>query len=1075
VAAALLRAGVASVVAMSHSVLVETARRFVEAFYGGLVAGERIGTAMATAQRALQRNRVRGELDPQAPWKQRGGDARGEGGDLERQDGGDALEAGGAGPRGGLDAGMRGGGDAGLRGERDAASGRLELDDWLVPVLFQEGDGDPPLVPGGADTSPLARHARQLRAEQVRGKLPPPPPHTFVGRGRELLAIDRALVGAPEGGRLLALVGPGGLGKTALAAETARFLLAIRRVQRVAFASVEQLSDARGVVAAIGEQLVPGYVIATAERTGRDEEKLHNAMLPIEKALWGMRALIVIDNLESILPAPGAEPSDEVKAVLGVLWRLAKAGETRVGLTSRESVPAVLGAAGGGTGVGSVAARAAGTAGEGLGAASAAVEAHAQGGATLELRLGRLGRREAMELLRAVLRRHDLSPAGEAGQEQVEALVETVGGHARSLVLLAREVASRGLGAVADDVREAMRALERRHPGATDEQKRELSVIASVNLSLRRLPEAVRRQIRPLAVFHGPAHVAAIAHVLEMKPDGALRLCGLLMAVGLADAEGPYLLPDPALGAALAEDFTVEERAAAEARWLEAVEAFVAFLYEQQFKDARVATQGARTTLADVLAALHQIVAQVDGGVRDAAKAIHFVTSVEALVRLLGLPRVLRRISAARQGIAARLSAWSHARFAAESQEFERKLEAGDLPGALRAARAIHAEMEAVGDAYPEAAYDRAMSWFRLGRVLRSGGAAEQALDVLRQAEKRFEALAASHGEAAARMASTAITDQGDALLDLGRLDEAAAAYERATRQAESLGDLRSVAVSQGQLGTVRMLQGRHDDAIAAHAEARETFEKLGEPGSVATAWHQIGRVHQEAQRFDAAEAAYRRSLALQVARGNKAGEAAALLQLGSLYDDQGQLDEAAKYYRQVVELRRALGDKQGEGRAQTNLGVTLHRLRRFGEARAALKGALALKMDMGHASEPWNTWAVLARVERDAGCPGAAGEAHDQAMASYRAYRTDGGEPMRADTRLIAAFGQVLRTQGADAVLAVLAKIDDTPAWLHPVLESLRSLAAGDRDPGLAADPRLEPEAAVELALVLEALTAPS
>jgi hypothetical protein len=41
---------VASVVAMSHSVLVETARRFVGVFYRALAEGDRIGTAMVRAQ-----------------------------------------------------------------------------------------------------------------------------------------------------------------------------------------------------------------------------------------------------------------------------------------------------------------------------------------------------------------------------------------------------------------------------------------------------------------------------------------------------------------------------------------------------------------------------------------------------------------------------------------------------------------------------------------------------------------------------------------------------------------------------------------------------------------------------------------------------------------------------------------------------------------------------------------------------------------------------------------------------------------------------------------------------------------
>jgi hypothetical protein len=46
VAAKLLEEGVTSVVAMSHSVLVETGRRFVEAFYAALAEGKLVGEAM---------------------------------------------------------------------------------------------------------------------------------------------------------------------------------------------------------------------------------------------------------------------------------------------------------------------------------------------------------------------------------------------------------------------------------------------------------------------------------------------------------------------------------------------------------------------------------------------------------------------------------------------------------------------------------------------------------------------------------------------------------------------------------------------------------------------------------------------------------------------------------------------------------------------------------------------------------------------------------------------------------------------------------------------------------------------
>jgi hypothetical protein len=62
VATKLLEEGVTSVVAMSHSVLVETARRFVQAFYATLAEGARVGQAMLAGQQALYDDPYRGKI-----------------------------------------------------------------------------------------------------------------------------------------------------------------------------------------------------------------------------------------------------------------------------------------------------------------------------------------------------------------------------------------------------------------------------------------------------------------------------------------------------------------------------------------------------------------------------------------------------------------------------------------------------------------------------------------------------------------------------------------------------------------------------------------------------------------------------------------------------------------------------------------------------------------------------------------------------------------------------------------------------------------------------------------------------
>ena len=119
-------------------------------------------------------------------------------------------------------------------------------------------------------------------------------------------------------------------------------------------------------------------------------------------------------------------------------------------------------------------------------------------------------------------------------------------------------------------------------------------------------------------------------------------------------------------------------------------------------------------------------------------------------------------------------------------------------------------------------------------------------------------------------MASACLTERGDCLTALGRLDAAASACEEGNRSAEALNDRRSVAAGKGQLGTVRMLQKRYAEAVEAFTSARETFAALGEPRSVATAWHQLGMVHEVGGQYEAAEHAYQSSLRINVQEGDR-------------------------------------------------------------------------------------------------------------------------------------------------------------------------------------------------------------
>ena len=857
VAGRLLESGVASVAAMSHSVLVESARIFITEFYRELLHGGRVGQAMLAGQHALKADTFRSK----------------------------------------------------------SFAGDVRLHDWFVPVLFQEAQ-DPQLVFG----VPAGKVAEIIAAQQENalGEVPEPG-HEFLGRSRDLLKAERMLANA----KYIVVRGAGGEGKTTFAAELARWLVATRRFHRAAFTSVETLAEPRQVLFSVGEQLVPHF----AGQAGTDDA--HGLRL-IVRALGEHRTVIVIDNVESIL---ASGPDD----ILKLCAKLAGTGDTRVIFTTREALPEPF--------------------------------------AGNELRIGRLDRDTAIRLLGNLLPN---APKSEQTEEELRNLVDAVGGHARSLVLIAREVGAAGVRHATENLVPVLRAIEAKNPGS-----RENSLLASAELSLRRLPPEIRQAIRPLSVFQGGGGAPAIGVALKLDSERRLNtIFHALIDVGLAEyVEPQYLRFDPAL---LGVDLDADEREATKAAWAVAMVQEIRILYEELSTDPSLASNLTLLELPNFLAALTHLART------DAPEAVVDVaTNLERLVADLDRQKALARIVEIRTTASRNLPERSHAQFLAECASVERLFDQGRHSEAVQAARALNLKCEAAGDAaYVGAAYDGARAQVTLGRALHMGGSVEAAIPYFEQARERFVRL----GNAG--MAGKALAGKANCLLALGRYDEAADAYLVTIKLAERRSDPRSAAVSKANLATVRLSQKDYAEALRLYSEVREIFENINEPATVATTWHQIGMVYRAADQFEPAEHAFQRSLTIQVRIGSHSGQAMTLSQLGYLYSSAGRTEDAIRLYRQAVDIRVELGDLIGEGRARSNIAVWLIALNRLDEARREIERAIECTETFGHAAERWKTLAALSDLEHAVGNQLAALDARSRAIAAYLAYRRDGGAP---------------------------------------------------------------------------------
>ena len=269
---------------------------------------------------------------------------------------------------------------------------------------------------------------------------------------------------------------------------------------------------------------------------------------------------------DSALASDERERADEI---LRLAARLLAGGETRVVFTSREALPVPF------------------------------------AGATQCLELERLSRADAVQLVERALGLDvaGMGHAAEAQRAEIESLVDAVHGHARTLALLAPALRERGPAATQAALVELIEAMERRFPG-----QREHSLLASAELSLRRLPPGLRERAPVLGVFHGAVDLDMLRHMTGWEAAEVQALGQALVATGLARGEAyNHLSLNPALCPYLAAQLVPAARAALAEQWTEAMRQYAEFLRREQSKNSEMAAALTLMELPNLMALLERV------------------------------------------------------------------------------------------------------------------------------------------------------------------------------------------------------------------------------------------------------------------------------------------------------------------------------------------------------------------------------------------------------------------------------------------------------------------------------------
>ena len=985
VATRLLEAGGGGVLSMSHSVLVVTASRFVAAFYAALVEGRTIARAADAARRGLVQDSRRFEF------------------------------------------------------ERLGRMQAVELHDWFLPVLYQQQGDRAPFT-----SENLSGFPKPDRSEpQGPAALPDPPQHGFVGRARELLALERAF----HDHGIVVLHGFGGLGKTALAAEAGRWFTRTGRFPGgAAFVSFEGGGSLLQLCSWVGQAL-----------SGDPDFMIHGEGDPVTRIAALLReqpALIILDNFESVLGREPLMPAEELRAVLDAALAWAAAPGSAVLITTRDT--------------------------------TFDDPRFAPSRRCAHLALQGLALSDALDLAAAVLRDHSI-PRERAPREELLALLDRLGGHPLSLALVLPRLQEHTLAELTARFEELLPGFT---AGAAKERNESLAL--SLEFSLRRLSEAARAELPKLALFQGGCMEYDLLAITEIDPAlwqtarAELEAAALVTVEHLPGIQPPFLRFHPTLLPYLAshspnadEPLTAHsERLTAHdelltTRYWQRYYALANYLYKTDTQHPHEARAIALRELPNLRRALDLALA---AGALDAA--VVFAACIAQFLDAFGRWREREGMMTKVESYGLRVASsegLTKAEFLLATRRGEALLQQGRAREAEAVFRELLGQLEA-GAAY-DAEHDRGLAFRNIGLAVAAQGKPGEAIGWHERAASVFAEISKSENlkisESAKKMLAVVQTDVANNLAEVGQFDRAEKQYQIAVQTAQQSGNQRQVGVALAQVGNLALMRGALGEARERYMAALETFRALGEPQSEAVIWHQLGMVAEEAKAWDEAERCYREAVRIFEQIRDLPKLAGSFNQLAMVAEGAGRLADAERWYLRAIALGEELHYNAELGKWLSNLADLYLAQGRLAEAESYARRAVAIMETLDLSAEPWKTYGILARIAEAQGRPAEARAWRRKEQESYAAYAGASHQMQRFQPFIVAA---VRATQGDAEALAFLeGEYPKMQAgdWgnVPPVL---RRILAGERDADALTE-NLSRTPALMVHAILAGLDAPS
>ncbi|MEO0127815.1 MAG: tetratricopeptide repeat protein [candidate division WOR-3 bacterium] len=200
-----------------------------------------------------------------------------------------------------------------------------------------------------------------------------------------------------------------------------------------------------------------------------------------------------------------------------------------------------------------------------------------------------------------------------------------------------------------------------------------------------------------------------------------------------------------------------------------------------------------------------------------------------------------------------------------------------------------------------------------------------------------------------------------------GDFEKALKLCKEAISIAEDTGDLRGKVNAYNVMGTVFKAQGNYEKAIDSFTVNLKITEELGDKRGIGVAYCNLGNVYQHIGDNSTALDLYQKFLEISQDLRDKSSIGMASNNMGIIYFNMGDYERALKFFENYLKISEELGDKRGIAIAYGNLGEVLMNKFEYNKAVALFKKFLKISQRIGDkrgiASASYNLGYVYAEI----------------------------------------------------------------------------------------------------------------